>query len=284
MLSWYPDEAALGAALAYHRPAMDAADAWVEVQERLEGYCSVCQSRTAFQVNTGVMLGVHPSLREGLLCPDCGLVNRNRLLYDAIASTPLHDARRGLALEATTPLFVRLHARMPWLEGSEYFGPAHAPGEWVSFKEVLVQHQSITALGHADASLDLLVHNDVLEHVEDTAAALAECRRVLRAGGVCVFTMPFFPYREHTLRRGRQLADGSIEHIEPPEYHGDGLRLEGIYTFFHFGMDFLGMVRAAGFARVEVGMDFDVFRGYTTNNHRYGDEALMPPIVFRAWA
>ena len=34
----------------------------------------------------------------------------------------------------------------------------------------------------------------------------------------------------------------------------------------------------------QVGMDFDVFRGYTTNNHRYGDEALMPPIVFRAWA
>jgi len=31
-------------------------------------------------------------------------------------------------------------------------------------------------------------------------------------------------------------------------------------------------------------MDFDVFRGYTTNNHRYGVEALMPPIVFRAWA
>lgn len=284
MLCWYVHETELMAALARYQPAMDAGDAWVEAQERLEGYCSVCASRTSFEVCTGVMLGVHPSLREGLRCPGCGLVNRNRLLFDAITDTPLAHPTAGLALEATTPLFARLQQRLPWMEGSEYFGPEHQAGARVPFQGRLVQHQSITGLGHPDASLDLLVHNDVLEHVEDTARALAECRRVLRPGGACVFTMPFFPYRGHTLLRGRQREDGSIEHIEPPEYHGDGLRSEGIYTFHHFGIDFIGKVRGAGFARVEIGMDFDVFRGYTTNNHRYGDQALMPPIVFRAWA
>ena len=284
MLCWYQDETELLAALARHQPAMDAGDAWVETQACLEGYCSVCESRTAFEVSTGVMLGVHPSLREGLRCPCCGLVNRNRLLFDGITTAPLDAPAVGLALEATTPLFAALHERFPWMQGSEYFGPGHSPGEQVLFQGRPVQHQSITGLGHKDASLDLVVHNDVLEHVEDTALALGECRRVLRPGGVCVFTMPFFPYRQHTLLRGRQREDGSMEHIEPPEYHGDGLRSEGIYTFYHFGMDFMAMARRAGFRLVEAGLDFDVFRGYTTNNYRYGPDGVVPPIVFRAWA
>lgn len=283
MLSWYSDDGDILAAIKAHQSAMDAADAYVETLERLEGFCSVCQSRTSFEVATGVMLGAHPNLREGIRCPGCGLVNRNRLLFDAVQGVVTQHFDAGIILEATTTLFSVLSARWPWLQGSEYFGENYSPGELVDFRGGKVAHRSITQIGLADATLDLVVHNDVLEHVGDTGKALRECSRVLRPGGVCVFTMPFFPYRPTSLLRGRVHADGSIEHIEPPEYHGDGLRSEGIYTFYHFGMDLLPLARAAGYSRVEAGIDFDVFRGYTTNNHRYGHEALMPPMVFRAW-
>ena len=283
MLSWYDNEAALLAALHYHQDAMDAADAWVETLPFLAGYCSVCRQRSEFQVSTGVMLGTHPSLREGLMCPGCGLVNRNRLVYDAVVSTPRGDGG-ALVMEATSALFARLAREIPDLQGSEYFGPDHAAGDLVEFRGARVAHRSITDLGLPDGSLALVVHNDVLEHVADTALALRESRRVLCAGGASIFTMPFFPYRDTTLVRGRLLADGRLEHIEPPEYHGDILRAEGIYTFYHFGMDFPEQVRRAGFSRVEVGLDFDVFRGYTTNNYRYGRDGLVPPVVFRAWA
>ena len=283
MLSWCANDDDFLAAIKLHQPAMDAADAHVEALERLDGYCSVCESITRFDVATGVMLGTHPSLREGIRCPGCGLINRNRLLFDAIRSVGPDRLCAGLILEATTALYVELSRRWPWLEGSEYFGDDYAPGQLVEFRGRQVAHRSITQIGLPDESLDLVVHNDVLEHVADTAKALRECSRVLRPGGVCVFTMPFFPYRATGLLRGRIQADGSIEHIEPPEYHGDGIRAEGIYTFHHFGMDLLPLARTSGFSRVEAGIDFDVYRGYTTNNHRYGLEALMPPIVFRAW-
>ena len=46
----------------------------------------------------------------------------------------------------------------------------------------------------------------VLSDDADTRAALAECRRVLRPGGACVFTMPFFPLRATTL------VDAGVEH------------------------------------------------------------------------
>jgi SAM-dependent methyltransferase len=284
MLTWIAGEEALHDAVRRHRGAMDAADAHVDGLVRLPGYCSVCDAGVGFIVDIGVYFGPHPNLREGLVCPSCGLNNRNRLVMEAVGEVALPASPRGLVLEATTLLFFRMSARLPWLEGSEYFGEGHAPGERVALNGRQIPHRSITALGIGDAELDLLVHNDVLEHVADTRGALAECRRVLRPGGACVFTMPFFPLRATTLVRGRHRPDGVLEHLEPPEYHGDGIRPEGIYTYYHFGRDLLGLVEEAGFRRVEVGLDFDLFRGHTSNNYRFGDDAWMPPVVLRAIA
>ena len=46
-----------------------------------------------------------------------------------------------------------------------------------------------------DASFDAAVCAEVLEHVDDDAAALAELARVLRPGGLLVVTVPANPYR-----------------------------------------------------------------------------------------
>lgn len=43
-----------------------------------------------------------------------------------------------------------------------------------------------------DGTFDAIVGLDVLEHIEDDAAALAECLRVLRPGGTLVLSVPAF--------------------------------------------------------------------------------------------
>ena len=45
-------------------------------------------------------------------------------------------------------------------------------------------------LPFADQTFDLVLHADTLEHVPEPLAALTECRRVLRPGGWCCFTIP----------------------------------------------------------------------------------------------
>ena len=50
-----------------------------------------------------------------------------------------------------------------------------------------------TRLPIADASLDLVISFDVLEHLHDDTAAVAEVRRVLRPGGTYVVAVPADP-------------------------------------------------------------------------------------------
>jgi tRNA (mo5U34)-methyltransferase len=62
----------------------------------------------------------------------------------------------------------------------------------------------IHALPFAEGSFDLVVHSETLEHVLRPVAALAECRRVLRPGGACAFTIPMVIDRLTASREGMQ--------------------------------------------------------------------------------
>lgn len=76
----------------------------------------------------------------------------------------------------------------------------------VSYPEI-----DMHALPCRSGSYDLVVHSDTLEHVEFPVTALGECRRVLREGGACAFTVPLVSGRLTSSRAGL-----------PPSYHLGG--------------------------------------------------------------
>lgn len=62
------------------------------------------------------------------------------------------------------------------------------------------------ALPFRDGSLDVIVLNEVIEHVADDRATLAEIARVLRPGGTCILYAPnrLYPFETHGIYlRGR---------------------------------------------------------------------------------
>lgn len=68
-----------------------------------------------------------------------------------------------------------------------------------------------TELPFADASFDLVCAFDVIEHVEDDQRAFAELGRVLRPGGVLVFSVPIHPH----LWSPFDLAVGHVRRYDP---------------------------------------------------------------------
>lgn len=286
MLTWFDDATALAEFAARIEPLRVAAEDRIGALAHFEGYCWACNGVRRMLVRSGAMLGDRPSLREGLLCEGCGLSNRGRLMHGAI----LDECRRLAAgpgelllLERTSPLYTVLSRDLPGLIGSEYLGDACAPGAECDVRgHGKVRNESITALSFADASLKVVAHSDVLEHVFDYRRALRECHRVLVADGSLVFTCPFFAQRQEPLMRAEVLAGGRIVHHEKPEYHGDPLDAEGILAFWHHGWQLLDDLRAAGFREVRLGATYDVYAGFVSNNYPGGGYGLMLPIVIRA--
>ncbi|MEA5569987.1 class I SAM-dependent methyltransferase [Calothrix sp. UHCC 0171] len=86
----------------------------------------------------------------------------------------------------------------------------------------------------ADISFDLVVHSDVLEHIQHPIKALSECYRILKTGGYCTFTVPMIVDRLTISRVGM-----------PPSFHGLGEPDNLVYT--EFGCDAWKQVIQAGF-------------------------------------
>jgi len=68
------------------------------------------------------------------------------------------------------------------------------------------------ALPFRDATLDVIVLNEVIEHVQDDRATLSEIARVLRPGGTCILYAPnrLYPFETHGIYLGKRYVFGNI--------------------------------------------------------------------------
>lgn len=71
------------------------------------------------------------------------------------------------------------------------------------------------ALPFADGSLDVVVLNEVIEHVTDDGATMREVARVLAPGGTCVLYAPnrLYPFETHGVYLGRRYIFGNIPFV-----------------------------------------------------------------------
>ncbi len=222
-----------------------------------EGRCHVCNHAATFTTNFDYAPGNIrngkrvPNWREHVICTRCGLNNRLR------ASVHFLERNLGCSVaadiymtEQSTPLYHHMRQHYPNLIGSEFFGDRIAYGS--NDPVTGYRNESVTKLTFADNSFDFVLSFDVFEHVPDYLSALRESLRVLKPGGTLLFTVPFHKGLPSTLVRARFNDDGSIEHLEPPDYHGDPVNPEGgCLCFYTFGWDLLSQLRTLGFASAE---------------------------------
>jgi SAM-dependent methyltransferase len=179
--------------------------------------------------------------QQGFSCGSCGNNLRSMVLAKAILSR----------LGETEPMKVvarRFRYRnLRILEINE-------AGNLTPFLKLFPRHQLVTypesdmtKLDFSDETWDLLIHSETLEHVPEPLVGLKECRRILRKGGACIFTIPIIVGRMTRSREG--LKDS---------YHGDPKNASPDYKVVtEFGADAWAFAISAGFdsCRIHV-MDY----------------------------
>lgn len=109
-----------------------------------------------------------------------------------------------------------------------------------NYKLVKYPEHDMTDLTIKDASFDLVIHSDTLEHVPDPVKGLLECKRVLASNGRCIFTVPIVVGRVSRSRNGMK-----------DSFHGNPIN-EGSDFIVHteFGADVWTYLTHAGFSAI----------------------------------
>ena len=193
--------------------------------------------------------GWHPNWREQLTCPGCRMNSRMRLIARLLQQYLQNKKNQRIYfMEQTTPImtWVKKHLSDHHITGSEYLGPQYEGGTVIDG----IRHENIENLSFDDGQFDFIVSNDVFEHVPNPGKAFSECARVLKKNGIMLATIPFNLNAENSVTRAR-INNNRVEHLLPPEYHGNPISEEGSLVFTDFGWDMLENAKNAGFANID---------------------------------
>lgn len=147
-------------------------------------------------------------------CPNCDARSRHRGLYKVLHNV-IHEIPGGEILVFAPELVI--------LQLLKKVLPKNSV-KTTDYNSVDVDfpNEDIQVLSFPDQSYSLVICNHVLEHIPDDDLALAECARILQAGGVAIFTIPG-DFRKLTTR-----------HFDHPDSNGH---------YRHYGMEIVDQMK-----------------------------------------
>lgn len=211
--------------------------------------CYICGKNVFFSPDKDIS-----NLRESHICSDCWTLKRtNDLAYVLVQ---LHGRHKKDSLCSMLDVLSKLDiyeigfvgpihdllSEIPGFVCSEYFDDV-AIGE---IGALGIRCEDVERLTFPSMSFDLIISQDVFEHVPNPVQGFREIFRVLKNGGIHAFTIPYSKYRAESLQRAR-IDDGVIQWLTEPVYHGDPIREKGALVFTDFGRDLVNSLTQIGF-------------------------------------
>ena len=196
------------------------------------GFCPVCESRTLF-VEAG------PWLRDQYFCVRCHSIPRYRALTIVLNET--FPSWRSLTIHEGSPsgpASAKFKRECRGYSASHYLLPQVPRGARAGDATC----QDLESMTLLDESIDVLITQDVFEHVLRPELAIKEIARVLRPGGAHIFTVPVYRGRSTLVRAVP--SDTGVRHLEPPEYHGNPVDPAGSLVVREWGDDIVDFITA----------------------------------------
>jgi SAM-dependent methyltransferase len=209
----------------------------------LSGRCNICGSRTIFSFRD------NDRYRNSLICNECFTISRYRSIargvlmaikeLKGIDAESIKDlvkhysnlcfSRQLEVYDTQVPFYYRTTYPIPdmlsecnWINvHTSIFKPQQKLGLKLGTN---ISNQNLEQLTFSDNSFDIVITSDVMEHVRLDDRAHQEIRRVLKPGGVYLFTVPHSRLKPETLIRVAvtdPLEPSKDQYLLEKEYHGD---------------------------------------------------------------
>ena len=196
---------------------------------RCKGVCPICEKMCTFSAE-------NDWLRDNFLCSGCLSIPRERALMHVIKTT--YPNYRELVIHESSPsnrgVSPKLKSDCPNYSASQFFDKTKR-GEYDSLTKW--QCQDIENLTFDDASIDLFITQDVMEHIFDAESAFKEICRVLKPGGAHIFTVPLINKGKKSEIWASRDASGKVDCHQEPEWHGNPISDKGSLVTMHWGYD-----------------------------------------------
>jgi SAM-dependent methyltransferase len=105
-----------------------------------------------------------------------------------------------------------------------------------------LRNENLEAQTFEDELFDLVITQDVFEHIFNPALAFKEVARTLRPGGAHIFTVPLVN-KEKPSEKWATLDDNGLRFLHTEEYHGNPIDNEGSPVSYHWGYDIVDFIK-----------------------------------------
>lgn len=198
-----------------------------------EGVCPICENNVIFSAKD-------TWLRDSLICDKCKSIPRERALMLQIKRS--YPKWKKLIIHESSPgkrgVSAILRERCCGYTSTHYF-PLSQKGSIVNgFRNENLEDQTFN-----DEGFDLVITQDVMEHVYNPEKAFSEIARTLKPGGAHIFTVPLVNKHKPTQVWATRGADNRPVFNFEPEYHGNPVDPDGSPVTMHWGYDIVNFIR-----------------------------------------
>lgn len=191
------------------------------------GFCSCCDTEVTFSSKS-------VWFRDYYTCSKCRSIPRERALMYCIEK--FYPNWRDLSIHESSPgnrgASIKLKRECKHYLATHFFPDRPLGEEEKGYLNINLESQNFE-----NEMFDLVITQDVMEHIFNPEKAFSEIARTLKSDGAHIFTVPLVNKDKPTEIWASINNDGTVEFLKKPEYHGNPVDANGCPVTMHWGYD-----------------------------------------------
>jgi hypothetical protein len=204
-----------------------------EFHYKQKGFCPVCRENVIF-------FSENTWLRDHFICTNCGSIPRQRALMKVIEN--YYPNWMNLSIHESSPGDCSITGRLKKL-CKRYIGSQYYPKE--EFGKIIngYRNENLEKQTFKDEMFDIIITQDVFEHIYNPKKAFSEIARTLKKGGAHIFTVPIISKFKETEVWATMGLEGEPVFHKTEEWHGNPVDKKGSPVTMHWGYDIVDFIK-----------------------------------------